>query len=99
MNGLTPPRMIPVVVEYAAVLDETLKALLSNTRLGLISAALYGPRNAMKPTWIKTAHLSHDGQFCRVTDQYSCTMITVGMGVVYTDQWIVFEATGLRHQW
>ena len=27
-------------------------------------AALYGPRKAMKPTWMRTAHLSHEGQFC-----------------------------------
>ena len=50
MNGDTPPRMIPVVVLYAAVLESTWKCLLRRTRLGLMRAALYGPKKAMNPT-------------------------------------------------
>ena len=55
---------MPVVVLNAAFVVSTCIALLNNTKLGLITAALKGPKKAMKLTWINTAHLSHAGQFC-----------------------------------
>lgn len=40
MKGETPPRMMPVVVLYAATLELTSNALLRLTSEGLMSAAL-----------------------------------------------------------
>lgn len=49
-KGDTPPRMIAVVVLYAAILELTWKCLLRRRRLGLIKAEVYGPKKAMNPT-------------------------------------------------
>ena len=63
IKGETPPRMMAVVVLYAAVFESTCIDVARRTSDGLTNAALYGPRKAMKPTWTRTAHLSHEGQF------------------------------------
>jgi hypothetical protein len=105
MNGDSPPTMIPVVVLYTAVCGSMCIASARRLRLGLMSAALYGPKKAMTPTCMRTAHFNHEGQFCKGSVcQSEYTMVgrraatAIGKRKVSTDQWIIFEATRLRHK-
>jgi hypothetical protein len=48
----------------------------------------------MKPTWSRTAHFNQAGQFCSQIN----IDLKIGGDLVKTDQWVVLEATGLRHE-